>query len=110
LISKVGPSFKWLEPRKGETSEYYWWDVGEYNKDTSVLDHIVRVLINSIPTGDEYPSIEERLKSLVSYFRDRVGYKLDYFEMQELFPCQPGQDYNYALKKSVDYIVSQIDI
>ncbi len=107
LISKVGSSLKWLAPSKGGKDEYYWWEIGEYNHDSSVLDHIARTLIRSASSGNELSSIENCLKMLVDYFRNGVGYQLPRFEMSKLFPKEPAHDYDYALQASIDRVLAE---
>ncbi|GCE16983.1 hypothetical protein [Dictyobacter kobayashii] len=108
LINKVGSSFKWLKPKRGQKTEYYWWEIGNYKQNQDVLNYIVRTLISAIPVGDKYQPINDRLQVLIKYFCDRVGYTLPFFEMSQLFPLQPDQDYSNVLQFSIENTLRQI--
>src|SRR5438874_1318611 len=107
LLKKVGSSFNWPKPTKGVVDEYYWWEIGEYNHDLSILNYIVRSLVRSIPTSEDLPQLESRVEKLVNYFMHKVGYQLDAFDMSDLFPKQPSRDFNYELQASIKKALSE---
>lgn len=87
--------------------EYYWWEIGEYNHDLSILNYVVRSLVRSIPTSEDLPQLESRVEKLVNYFMHKVGYQLDAFDMSDLFPNQPSRDFNYELQASINKALSE---
>ncbi|HYT43483.1 MAG TPA: hypothetical protein VEP90_14185, partial [Methylomirabilota bacterium] len=110
LIQNVGSSFKWDEPRKGEPDEYYWWDIGEYKDDASTLDYIVQCLIHSIPTDDELTTIETRMRKLVDYFINRIGFQLSHHQMSDLFSNPPAHDFEYVLQTSINKALDEVTL
>src|SRR6266516_666917 len=107
LIQKIGPTLKWLEPPKGSPDEYWLWEIGDYYRSSSTLDHIVRNLIYSFPS-EELETTRKHLKESIDYFINKIGYQLSSFQMSELFPNPPTHDFGDALQISFNKVLDEI--
>jgi hypothetical protein len=108
LIQKVGSSLVWYVPRKGALDEYYWWEIGDYREDSSILDHIVYSLVKSVTTGHDLESIQFRLEKLIAYFIHKVDNTLPQNQMSTLFSNPPHQDFDFALQASFKRVLEKI--
>lgn len=110
LTRGVGASFVW-QKQQSETDEYSWWDVGDYIRDSSVLDHVVRRLVQrtlylSDISGSQ--ALEEKVNTLVAFFRHGVDNALSRFQMSILFPLHNAPDFDYALQASFERVLTEL--
>ena len=103
LLRGVGASFVW-QRQQSETDEYSWWEIGDYTRNSSILDHVIRKLVQrtldlSGTLGNQV--LEERVNIVVDFFRHWVDNTLSRYEMSNLFPPSNSPDFDYALQASL---------
>jgi hypothetical protein len=110
LTRGVGASFVW-QKQQSETDEYSWWNIGDYTHDSSVLDHVMRRLVQrtlSLSNISGSQALEERVNILVAFFRHGVDNMLSRFQMSILFPLHNAPDFDYALQASFERALTEI--
>jgi hypothetical protein len=104
LLRGVGSSFVW-QKQQSETDEYSWWEIGDYTHNSSILDHVVRRLVQRTLYLSDIPgnqALEEKVNIVVAFFRHWVDNTLSRFEMSNLFPLSNSPDFDYALQASIN--------
>ena len=106
LLRGVGSSFVW----QSETDEYSWWNIGDYTKNSSILDHVARRLLQRMlyfSDISESQALEEKVNILVAFFRHGVDNTLPRFEMSKLFPSPNSSGFDYALQASIERMLTE---
>src|SRR5450755_1823316 len=88
-----------------------WWNIGDYTRNSSVLDHVIRKLIQRTLYLSDKPgsqAIEEKINILVAFFRHWVDNALSRFQMSDLFPAPNAPDFDYALQASIAQVLTEI--
>lgn len=109
LLRGVGAAFVW-EKQEPETDEYSWWELGDYIHSSSILDHVVRKLLQRTLDLSDLPesqALEEHVNTVVAFFRHWVDNTLSRFEMSDLFPLPNSPDFDYALQASIKRAFSE---